>query len=262
MTKAPIILLGYQRSGTTALAHVLQQAVAQEGGLFTNNGKLLYYLHRWLTPEDVDARHFRFDEIQHALRRVHPYGQEQKTTEWLERADTALADAAEAIWRNTLPPRAHLEIAKRIVTAAYARWPIWGEKYNECMLDIAYLEAVLERPRYVFVFRNPVAVSFSMMNWCQGKRWNPMTRKEAIEKWVRWNTLTIDGLARVDPKRILYVEYSPDLLSSAFRKKLGAFTELSLDELCFAKFSPTAPSEEPNRGRSKQLLRQLRELTE
>ena len=59
----PVILLGAQRSGTTALGSVLSAAFADTGSLFTNNGKLPYVLHRWCTDADLRGQHLRVESV-------------------------------------------------------------------------------------------------------------------------------------------------------------------------------------------------------
>ncbi len=66
----PILLVGPQRSGTTALGAALSDALAAVGGCFTVNGKLLYLLRRWWTDADAAARHLRDDEVWHSLARI------------------------------------------------------------------------------------------------------------------------------------------------------------------------------------------------
>src|ERR1700685_4648898 len=86
----PIMLVGAQRSGTTALAVALSQGIATLGGCFTINGKLPYFLRRWWTPADADAHHLRSDEIAHALERI----RDDAAGAWLNRAREALLASA------------------------------------------------------------------------------------------------------------------------------------------------------------------------
>lgn len=258
MNAAPIILLGFQRSGTTAIAAVLQRGASAAGGLFTINGKLIYYLHRWLGPEDIAARHFRYEEVAHALRRVRPYGQEPETDRWLARAESALTSAAETIWRYDPSPDVHQDIARRIVAEAYGGWPIWGEKYNEDMLDIAYLEAILDRPRYLLLFRDPAQVARSMLGWSEEKHWNPTRRDHALAKWRHWNETALDALDRVDAARVVCLEYGQGICTPTTRAILADFTGLPLDESCFSDFTPTDPlASQPVDDRSLAVLRRL-----
>jgi hypothetical protein len=259
MNAAPIILLGFQRSGSTALAAVLQRGASAAGGLFTNNGKLLYYLRRWLGPEDIAARHFRCEEVIHALRRVRSYGQEPETDQWLAHAESALTSAAETIWHCDPSPHAHQDIARKIVADAYGSWPVWGEKYNEDMLDITYLEAILDRPHYLLLFRDPAQVARSMLGWSKEKHWNPTCRDLALAKWRHWNETALDALDRVDAARVVCLEYGPGICTPTTRFILAEFTGLPLDETHFSDFTPTNPLvPQPVDDRSLAVLRRLR----
>ncbi|MGN0116368.1 MAG: hypothetical protein ACI39M_02635, partial [Streptomyces albidoflavus] len=95
MTASPVILLGGQRCGTTALAYALNLAFDDHGGHFTVNGKLPYLLHRWLTREDLRHGHLRADEILHALDRRPPDG--AGAARWRERVERSLRQAAREV---------------------------------------------------------------------------------------------------------------------------------------------------------------------
>jgi Sulfotransferase family len=135
----PLILLGAQRSGTTALAAVLDAAFDEVGGVFTINGKLPYLLHRWCTDADLRGRHLRVDELLHALRRRPPYG--RNSARWLEVTERVLRAAARDVADGMSCDAVTLR--RRLVRDAYAGSTRFGDKYNEYLLELDNLAATM-----------------------------------------------------------------------------------------------------------------------
>ncbi|WP_019632747.1 sulfotransferase [Actinomadura atramentaria] len=200
----PLLLVGPQRSGTTALGAALSAAVAAAGGCFTVNGKLPYLLRRWWTPADVAAAHLRADEAAHALARVPPYG--DGAGAWLGRARAALlAGARRAADGRAAPTVA--EEARRICAEAYAAEP-WGDKYNEYLLDLPWLDAVFPDARWIFLVRDPAETVASMLAWPRDKPWNPAHAAAASAKWAHWASRWLEFRARVPPERRCELDYA------------------------------------------------------
>jgi Sulfotransferase family len=180
----PILLVGPQRSGTTALAAAMSAALAVAGGCFTVNGKLPYLLRRWWTDTDAAARHLRQDEVFHALARIPPQG--VGSVAWLARTRTALLASARRAARGHAAPYARDEI-RRVCSDAYGPGP-WGDKYNEYLLELPWLHATFPDARWVFLVREPGETVASMLDWRRDKPWNPDNAWAAAAKWAYWTS--------------------------------------------------------------------------
>lgn len=165
----PILLIGAQRSGTTALGCALSAAVAEKGGIFTVNGKLLYYLKRWWLDDTAD-RHFRAEEIVYSLGRRKPIG--VGIDEWLIRAEFAVKLSAKRI-AELGPAVDRWDEVRNICRGTYADAKVWGDKYNEYLLDLEFLEVLFPNATWIFVVRDPHQVVASMMEWSGSRPWNP-----------------------------------------------------------------------------------------
>lgn len=161
MNQAPVFLVGAQRSRTTALASVLQRAVAAVGGEFTINGKLPYVTSRWLTNDDLVHGHVRADEMVHALRRKRPYG--PGADDFLERAEGALTALARRAALMDAPPDRDVAI-RRLALEAYGAVQ-WGDKYNEYALMADELIRLWPSARVVILVRHPASVAASVLRW-------------------------------------------------------------------------------------------------
>lgn len=225
--RAPLFLVGAQRSGTTALAHVLSAAYAEQfGATFTVNGKLWYFLRRWLTPDDIAARHLRADEIVHALNRRPPQG--SGASAWLADVDRALREAARAVSAGRYPATAHGVRALARDLAASVHGPReWGDKYNEYLLDLPFLDDLFPAARWIMLFRHPAEVVASMLAWSGDRPWNPRTAADAEAKWVAWNRCWLDFRAKLPPERFTEIDYA-DLCTGRGLEDLMAFTGLDL----------------------------------
>ncbi|GHI03120.1 hypothetical protein AQI88_02025 [Streptomyces cellostaticus] len=201
---APLVLLGAQRSGTTALAGVLDHAFADAGGVFTVNGKLPYLLHRWCTQADVHGRHLRVDEILHALHRKPPYGRHSQV--WLETVEKVLRAAAAEVADGRVTDAAALR--GQLVRAAYAGATRYGDKYNEYLLELDQLADTLPDAHWVLLVRHPAAVARSMLRWTGDRPWRPGNRQAALEKWAAWHRPWLAHPATRDPARCTVLEYA------------------------------------------------------
>src|SRR5699024_4680841 len=131
--KDPIILLGSQRSGTTALSFILNEVYSENNGFFSINGKLLYYLNRWLTTSDLVHRHFRVDEILYSLKRKVPFGKEKEVDKWLKNVEVILREVALEVANGK-----HYDpilLSRAIINRSYSIFDLWGEKYNEYLYN-------------------------------------------------------------------------------------------------------------------------------
>lgn len=224
MTASPVILLGGQRCGTTALAYALNLAFDDHGGHFTVNGKLPYLLHRWLTREDLRHGHLRADEILHALDRRPPDG--AGAARWRERVERSLREAA----RDVAEGRAGDDpaaLGRRILTESAGQLPHWGDKYNEYLLHLDHLDALLPDARYVMLVRHPEEAARSMLRWTGDRPWLPATREAALAKWTSWNSNWAALADRLPAGRKLVVEYQA-LCRGEETRRLSEFTGLDL----------------------------------
>jgi len=225
--RPPLFLVGAQRSGTTALAHAISgQVHAQHGGVFTVNGKLWYLLLRWLDVADLEARHFRADEVCYALRRRPAQG--AGAAEWLSRADGALRVMAAEVASGVYPADpAGVRQACRAVAAAVAGAAPWGDKYNEYLLQLPELRATFPEARWLFLRRHPAEVVASMTEWTGVRPWNPASPRDCEAKWMSWNRRWLSFRSGLTPDRVLELDYA-DLCSGAANRAVQEFTELDL----------------------------------
>jgi hypothetical protein len=224
VTASPVILVGSQRCGTTALAYAMNLAFDDAGGHFTVNGKLPYLLHRWLTGDDIRHRHLRTDEILHALDRRPPDG--AGVGAWRARVEVGLRAAARAVAEGAATDDP-VVLARSILTGAAQDLPFWGDKYNEYLLHLPYLNALLPDARYVVLVRHPEEVAWSVLQWTGDRSWRPVTRQAALEKWTTWNEAWLDFAPRVPATRRLVVEYH-SLCRGEETDRLGDFVGLDL----------------------------------
>lgn len=200
----PILLVGPQRSGTTALAAALSVAFAVEGGCFTVNGKLPYLLRRWWTDADCAAGHLRADEVVHSLARVVPLGDGSEA--WLARIRVALLTSARRAACGAVESSAAAEI-RRVCSEAYGPGP-WGDKYNEYLLELPWLHATFPDARWVFLVREPTETVASMLAWKRDKPWNPRDAAAACAKWAHWTSRWLEFRDRVPSRRRVELDYA------------------------------------------------------
>ncbi|MUN40937.1 sulfotransferase family protein [Actinomadura litoris] len=246
MTRAdPVLLVGAQRSGTTALGAAMARAAAAAGGCFTVNGKLPYLLRRWWTGPDVTAGHLRSDEVSHALRRVPPYG--PGADAWLAGADAALLAGARRAASGRAAERVEDEVG-RVCAEAYGLCGDgrpWGDKYNEYLLDLPWLHAVFPRARWVFLTREPAEAVASMLAWRHDKPWNPREVAAASAKWAYWTARWLAFRNAVPPERRCELDYG-GLCDDPSGARAEALSELlGADTEPFLKDFRRSPSERP-----------------
>jgi hypothetical protein len=219
---APILLVGAQRSGTTALGHALAQAIANAGGCFTVNGKLPYYLKRWW-QDDPATRHARADEVSYALRRRKPGG--PSADEWLVRTEEALIRSSERIAQNgNLDLKSEM---RRVCHEAYGKLLLWGDKYNEYLLDLDFLDELFPSAVWLFVGRHPAEVVDSMLRWTGTRPWNPVDVDAAAEKWAYWNEQWLYFRDRIPSDRRIELDYHN--LGQSHRKTLDDVLGLTME---------------------------------
>jgi hypothetical protein len=224
VNKSPVILLGAQRCGTTALAYAMNMAFHDAGGHFTVNGKLPYLLHRWLGADDLSARHFRADEVLHALDRRPPDG--AGVTGWRERVERSLRTVAREVAEGEAGTDP-VALARRVLRESGGELPYWGDKYNEYLLHLPWLDTVLPDARYVMLVRHPEEAARSMLRWSGDRPWKPGTQTAALAKWTAWNARWLDFQPQVPAERRLVIDYQA-LCRGEEGDRLSAFTGLDL----------------------------------
>lgn len=201
---SPIFLVGAQRSGTTALAAALQQAIGDAGGCFTTNGRLPHLLRRWLTQTDVDGHQFRADEVSAAIASYKPTAANDA---WKARATKAAHDAAQRIALGIAGD--HLCEARRICCETYAthQQALWGDKYNEYLLDLEYLHSLFPAARWIYVARHPSEVVQSAVRWHKRAPWHVAEPQALCDKWIAWNSRWLDFRSQLRPTRRVEISY-------------------------------------------------------
>jgi hypothetical protein len=228
------MLVGAQRSGTTALGHALSAAHARAGGCFTVNGKLFYLAARWIADDDLVARHLRVDELCHALDR-RPAGGEG-ATRWRARLEAALRVQAARIADGRGDPAATL--VRDVAAAAYGNGP-WGDKYNEYLLDLPYLHRLYPRARWLFVHRHPSEAAASMLAWTGDRPWRPADVEGCELKWAEWNERWLAFRERVPEHQRLEVSYDA-LCTPAGLCDVGRYAGVELPDGCMSRRRPPA----------------------
>ncbi|MGC5009254.1 sulfotransferase [Streptosporangium sp. DT93] len=235
----PLVLLGAQRSGTTALAAVLDRAFDAVGGLFTINGKLPYLLHRWCTEEDLSARHLRVDEMLHALRRRPPYG--RASGRWLATVEEVLREAAAEVAAGRVEDA--VTFRRDLVNRAYRGATRFGEKYNEYLLELDRLDQTVPDAHWVLLVRHPAAVAASTLRWSGDRPWRPATWEAALDKWVAWHEPWLRHGRTRDPARRTVLEYDR-LCAGEDLARLSAVADLDLVPIA-SLLARRPPPEEP-----------------
>ncbi|MEU1290621.1 sulfotransferase [Kitasatospora sp. NPDC005856] len=199
-----MILLGAQRCGTTALAYAMNLAFHDAGGHFTVNGKLPYLLHRWLGQDDLADRHLRTDEILHALDRRPPDG--AGVAAWRARVERSLRTAAREVAEGEAGADP-VALARRILLESNEGLPHSGDKYNEYLLHLPWIEEVLPDARYVMLVRHPQEAARSMLRWTGDRPWKPESQAAAVAKWTSWNARWLAFQPQVPAGRRLVIDY-------------------------------------------------------
>ena len=200
----PILLVGPQRSGTTALGSALSDALAAAGGCFTVNGKLFTSCGGGGTDADAAARHLRADEVSHSLARVPAQG--AGSDAWLVRTRAALLASAQRAACGRTEPSASGEI-RRVCAEAYGPG-LWGDKYNEYLLALPWLQRTFPDARWVFLVREPGEAVASMLAWTQFRPWNPDNALAASAKWAYWTSRWLDFRETVPPRQRVELDYA------------------------------------------------------
>ncbi|WP_067461617.1 sulfotransferase [Actinomadura macra] len=219
----PLLLLGAQRSGTTALAHALSRAFADAGGILTVNGKLPYLLPRWTTAADLAGRHFRADEIACALARKPPSG--EGADRWRKHVDGVLRAVAAEVARGEHDAPGALVAAT--IARAYEPWPFWGDKYNEHLLDLPAVLDAVPGARLVLLVRHPLEVAASQLEWSGDRPWRAATAADACAKWAAWHAPWFEVADRLPSRRRLVIGYRA-LCEGRAAGPLGAFCGLDV----------------------------------
>src|ERR1700733_1162145 len=207
-SQSPILLVGAQRSGTTALGCALSAAAAEKAGTFTVNGKLPYYLKRWWLQDPGD-RHGRADEITYSLLRRKPLG--VGIDEWLARCESALREGSERLASMGEALDCWNEMRKICKDAYGTGATVWGDKYYEYLLDLPFLNELFPQAAWIFLARDPRQVVTSMLQWSGDRPWNPQEREACARKWSAWNTRWLEFRSRIPKARRIELLYGSPL---------------------------------------------------
>lgn len=227
ISEKPLILIGAQRSGTTILAHLISEAYQQNQGCFTVNGKLLYFLKRWLTDNDIKNFHFRADEIIYSLRRKKPYG--KNIDFWLGNVEEVLNKYSGEIANGKYENANSIELTRKIIMECYAPYHLWGDKYNEYLNDLPYINCLFPKAKYILLYRNPFEVSESTLKWSRVQSWRPSDTDKNIVKWVRWHDSWFNLLAKINKEDILVLNYKK-LCEGEETKRISQFLNCDFED--------------------------------
>ena len=208
----PLFLVGAQRSGTTALGHVLSRAFSAAGGLFTVDGRLPYLLNRMVTKRDLRIGHLRSDDIGACLQRKPAAG--AGATAWMERVKSELSDAAGAAAEEPPSDGDEFRTLSQFVRKSYQPSTRWGDKYNEYLIDLDILSKMFPDASWLFLCRHPNDVVDSMLRWT-GKPWNVSSREAGMRKWANWNENWLNFREKVAPESRFEVRYEKVLECTA-----------------------------------------------
>ncbi|MER5891330.1 sulfotransferase, partial [Streptomyces sp. NPDC001941] len=134
-------------------------------------------------------------------------------------------------------------LARRVLTESNAGLPHWGDKYNEYLLHLPWLDAALPDARYVMLVRHPLEAARSMLRWTGDRPWLPRTEEAALAKWTAWNRHWTDFAPAVPAERRLVVEYQA-LCRGEETARLEEFTGLDLRRY-LSGLSPRRPAAAP-----------------
>jgi hypothetical protein len=252
----PILLVGPQRSGTTALAAALSNAFAAAGGCFTVNGRLPYLLRRWWTDTDAAARHLREDEVFNPLARTPPQG--EGSAAWLVRTRAALLASARRATCGRTEPSARDEI-RRVCAEAYGPGP-WGDKFNEYLLVLPWLHATFPAARWVFLVREPAETIASMLaRAAPDKPWNPDDAPAASAKWAYWTSRWLAFRETIPAQQRVEIDYADlcDGCSGALSLLVGVELTPFLADYRRPSFVRPAPALCPDARAVRQVLLDL-----
>ncbi|MFA2571082.1 sulfotransferase [Bacillus cereus] len=219
----PVFLIGAQRSGTTALAYCLSEAYSMQEGIFTVNGKLFYYLNRWLTEEDIFYRHFRVDEILYSLKRKLPGGRQVEF--WLDRVEKVLRHTAIEIANGCCLDS--IALGKSIIFNCYEGFQIWGDKYNEYLHMLPYINSIVPNSRFILLYRSPVETSNSVENWYGDRPWRATTFNGNMDKWAFWYSDPLQFLTKLPRNRYIVIEYHR-LCRGEETQKISSFLNMEI----------------------------------
>lgn len=202
------------------MAHALNYAFANNNGNFTVNGKIFYYLHRWLTKYDIENRHFRSDEIIHSLRRIMPTG--IGSEQWMEHVEKVLN--REAINIANGKHLNHILLARKLIQESYPA-NLWGDKYNEYCNIMPYINHLFPNAKYIFIVRNPIEVANSISKWSVEKYWRPTTLEANYQKWAKWHENLFLEVEKLTDDQYIILNYDK-LCKGEYSNILGEFTYL------------------------------------
>jgi hypothetical protein len=201
-TTIPFLITGMQRSGTTILAKLLRQ---HPDVYLTIDGKVLYYLIIWILrdPAGLNALHPRLDEVSHGLLRKHVKG--------IDGSDLRRIAADLITAKIPIEGRSEAAYVRRVVSLCYERVAdnrhVWGDKYNEYLLQLPEIAAVDRDFRIIFIHRHPLASASSTLNRFAERPWGPRTLCDALTKWVLWNECWLKQRALFSSANRLEISY-------------------------------------------------------
>jgi len=218
----PVLMVGCQSSGTTWLAWLLHHA---SGGSFTSElglirSCLIWFKHTISTPDEFRAARFgEFADMFRALRggdigarnkwndaypvvcRVLNEMNEQGLLDAF--ADTGNVDG----FIRHLTYTVHNEGAKS--------GNFWGDKYPEYLLSLPQLHSIYPGARWIFVIRDPLSTSHSLLTTRRGQSGaRPVVQElrrgldDAIHQWEQWNWNWLQFRASLPIDSYLEVNFS------------------------------------------------------
>src|SRR5262249_27103155 len=150
---SPIFVLGAQRTGSTLIGRML--AALPESAI-TINGKVAYYLFLYIptTPTWWQwIEHLRTDEILHALSRKPPIQAPDRFNEHV--VEGLRLGRLDLLGLTDRPTRrqAIAHLTRTVYTALAPQARLWGDKYNEYVLQLDDLHGCFPDARWVWTVR-------------------------------------------------------------------------------------------------------------
>jgi hypothetical protein len=95
--------------------------------------------------------------------------------------------------------------------AYVAEETVWGDKYNEYLLDLPFLNELFPQAVWIFLVRDPRQVVASMLEWSGDRPWNPREQEACSRKWSAWNNRWLEFRSRIPKARRIELLYGSPL---------------------------------------------------
>lgn len=225
---SPLFIVGAQRSGST----IISLCLSKHSKVFlTVHGKLLYYLIQWIYynfSNEINY-HLRLDEIAYSLKRRPILGIPPDVTDSM--VDRLSNDFNISLFAGMNKQ----EIIRTIWSEIYAHDSkgkfVIGDKYNEYLLMLEEVADVFPNARFIFIKRNFIDSSESMVRHFSSRAFSPQTYEEGVIKWLQWNKKWIDFSEKLDEKHKYMIRYEDMVLNPKNEmKKICDFLSLEPEE--------------------------------